>query len=273
MKILNDYKNFLIARGLSLNYLNIMRIFLAYLSEKKIEAQNITQETITNFFNNNSTYSISTKNQFIKAGRNFYLFLGIENNEWTKIKLMRTERKIPNYLTEEELEKGIAFLITYHSKRMTPIKIRALLHFLFFTGSRKQEVLILKRENFNFTNNSVKVYGKNKKERMIFYSPKIGKEIQKYFESEPEKNNAFNITLGKLHYIVKLMGKYLNKHIYLHLLRHSYARNLVEQGVSLGVISRQLGHSSILTTQIYASPDDEMCKRILNQLWKKNKKK
>jgi site-specific recombinase XerD len=259
--ILNKYKEFLIARSLSLNYHNIMRIFLFYLKDKKIEPENITQKTITDFFNSNSSYSISTKNQFIKAGRNFYSFIGIENNEWTKIKLMKTERKIPDYLTEEEIERAISFIITYHSKRMTPIKIRALLHFLFYSGVRKNEILILKRNDFNFEDNTAKVYGKGKKQRIICFPKNISKEIQDYFSSEPEINNCFNVSLGILNYLPKLISKHLNKKVYPHLFRHSFARNLIyNKGVDINTVSKLLGHSSISTTLIYINPDEKAIK-------------
>ena len=266
-EMLNKYKEFLIARGLSLNYYNIIKIFLSYLEIKKIEPENITQEIITDFFNSNS-YSISSKNQFIKAGRNFYIFLESNNKEWNKFKLMKTERKIPDYLTEEEIEKAISFIITYHSKRMTPIKIRALIHFLFYSGVRKAEILNLKRDNFNFDDNVAKVYGKGKKERIICFPKKVAKEIQDYFASEPEiKDNAFNISLGILNYLPKLISKHLNKKVYPHLFRHSFARNLIyNKGVDINTVSKLLGHSSLTTTMIYINPDEKTIRNNYKKL-------
>ena len=259
---LTDYKSYLEARQLSQNYFNIMRIWLGYLSKNNIDPKYITQETITKFFQENNNYSINTRNQFIKAGRNYYTFLCMDDrdNEWKKIRLMKIAQKIPDYLSEDEVEKGISYLITNHSRKMTPNKIRALIHFLFYTGSRKEELLTLKRSSFDFKENTVRLFGKGKKERFAYYPKKIGTEIQDYFSSEEEKQNAFNITLGIMNYLPKLMGKYLNKNIYLHLFRHSGARFMADKGLNIQDISRILGHTSITTTMLYLSPSDTSIK-------------
>lgn len=264
---LTKYKEYLTARGISLNYYNIMKIFLDYVEKHNSDLHNINQEFITNFFNENPDYSRNTRNQFIKAGRHFYKFLGIEDSEWHKIKLLKIGSKIPDSLTEEEIEKAIAFLITYHSRRMTPIKIRALIHFLFYSGLRKAELLHLKREHFNFEDNIVKVYGKGDKERITCFPKKVAKEIQEYFNSEAEEKNAFNVTLGILNYLPRLIGKHLNKKVYMHLFRHSFARNLINnKGVDLNTISKLLGHSNIATTLIYVNPDEKTIRNTYKKL-------
>jgi integrase len=264
MNKLEEYKEYLKARNLSANYYNITKIFLKYLDDKEL-----TQELITQFFNEKK-YSIAAKNMFIKAGRHYQAFLGNIDNEWQKITLIRPERKIPDYLTLNDIDRIISYLITYNYK-FSSVKIRAIMYTLFFTGVRKGEFLYLHRKDFNMNDNSVKVWGeKTKTERLVIFPDKLKDILMEYFKSEPnEKQNAFNITIHQINYLAEKMNKNGNgKHITIHTLRHSYARNLVEQGINLGIISRQLGHSSILTTQIYTSPDDELCKRVLKTLWK-----
>ena len=262
-ELLNKYKDYLTARGQSLNYLNIIRLWLAYLEEKKIKI--ITQETITQFFIDHSKYKDSTKCMFIKAGRNYYTdFLQIprEQNEWHNIKLLKVPRKIPDYLTEKDIENIKKYLITYCSRKMTPIKIRAIIDFLFYSGCRKAELLTLKRNNFNLEENIAKLYGKGDKERMICYPEKVKIELQDYFNSENEEHNAFNLRIGKLHYMMKKVTQYLGKNVYCHLFRHGFARNLIKKGVDLNTVSKFLGHSSVTTTAIYVDPDDEMKKEL-----------
>lgn len=265
---LKKYQDFLLARGQSLNYYNVIKIFLAYIETKKMEQ--ITQEVITQFFIDNSKYKDNTKCMFIKAGRNYYTgFLQIpkENNEWYKIKLLKVERKIPNYLTEKDIEQAKKYLITYYTKKMTPTKIRALIDFMFYSGVRKQELLILKRADFNLEENTAKVYGKGHKERIICYPKKVSKELQEYFLTESEEFSAFNLKKGKLHYIMKLLKKYLGKNIYTHLIRHSFARNLIyNKGVDINTVSKLLGHSSLTTTMIYINPDEKTIKENYKKL-------
>lgn len=268
-ELLNKYRDFLVARGQSLNYRNIIRIWLRYLEENKIEA--ITQEVITQFFITNSKYKDNSKCMFIKAGRNYYTkFLQIpqEKNEWHKIKLLKIGTKTPTYLTEQDLGEAKKYLITYHSNRLYPIpKIEALLDFLYYTGVRKAELLKLKRVDFNLEENIAKVLGKGNKERIICYPKKVKNELIVYFNSEPEKINALNVTLGQLNYLAKLIGKHLGRKVYIHLFRHSFARNLIyNKGMDINTVSKLLGHSSLTTTMIYINPDENTIKNNYKKL-------
>ena len=267
-ELLDKYAEFLSARGRSKAYHNYIRLWLSYMEENKIET--ITQEIITGFFITNAKYKDGTKCMFIKAGRSFYTeFLQVpkEQNEFFKIKLIKVDTKIPNYLTEKDIEEAKKYLITNNSKKMTPTKIRAIIDFLYYSGARKQELLSLHRNSFSLSENSAKLYGKGGRERIICYPEKVKKEIEAYFLSENEENNAFNITLGKLHYIMKMLKKYLGRNVYTHLLRHSFARNLIyNKGMDINTVSKLLGHSSLTTTLIYISPDEKTIKENYKKL-------
>ena len=116
---LDGYLAYLTARGRSKNYYNIMRIWLNYLEENKIET--ITQEVITNFFITNAQYKDGTKCMFIKAGRDYYsayMQVPKEQNEWYKIKLLKIPQRIPEYFTEKELEEAKRQLVTNFSSRI-----------------------------------------------------------------------------------------------------------------------------------------------------------
>ena len=254
---LDKYAEYLTARSLSLNYRNVIRIWLNYLQTKALDT--FTQETITQFFTENQ-YKDNSKSQFIRAGRNYYgeyLQIPKEQSEWHKIKLMKVESKTPDCITEEELDKGISVMITHNGRLMNSTKLKAFLHFLFYSGVRKQEVLNLHRKDFDFTNNTAKVLGKFDKERLVYFPKVTGKEIQEFFTGEPEKNNAFNVSLGQLNYMPRVLGKILGKKCYMHLFRHSGARNMSDKGIELPVLQRILGHASIQTTMIYLKPDQK----------------
>jgi len=229
-EILEKYKSFLIARKQSLNYHNIMRIFLGYLEEQKLDYQNITQEIITNFFNSHPDYEKRTLTQYIKAGRHFYSqFLQIpkENTEWYKIKYFKGHKNTPKFLTIEELGQIISQFCTYENRLMLPNKARVFINFVYMTGLRKEELLKLKRADINLESNpcEIKVIGKGDKERFVYfcekYSPKLKQELIDYFASEPETINVFNLTIGKVNYFFRRMNKYLvDRKISPHLFRH-----------------------------------------------------
>lgn len=274
-ELLEKYKNYLIARNLSLNYFNAIRPFLLYLEKLNKKPEELTQEIITNFFIENSHYGISSRNQVIKAGRSFYRFLGILNNEWSNIKLLKTERRIPNYLSEKEIGKAISHLGTYHSKVISPLKSEALLYFMFYTGCRKGELLNLKRTDFDLTNCKVVFWGeKTKTERRGYYSKEISKLLNEYFNSEKEEINAFNLKLYDINYTFRLLKKiFPNKKISPHIARHSGARYMIEKGIPINIVQKLMGHSSLQTTMIYIDPDEEQIERIYkNKMNKKDNK-
>jgi len=255
---LEKYKDYLIARGQSINYYTTIRVLLKYCEANNIDDAKITQEQITNLFLSDANYSNSSKNQFIKAGRHYARFLGQETSVWHQMKLLAVERRIPNYLTEQDLEGAKNSLITYHSDLMQIPKIRALLDFLFYSGARKSELLNLKRKDIDIKERIAKVYGKGQKERIIYFPESVAKTLKIYFACEEEGINAFNITVHQLTYMMRLMTKATGRKIYTHLWRHSGARYMIRKGIPIGVVSKILGHSSLNTTIIYTDPDQKM---------------
>ncbi len=258
-EVLQRYHNYLIARKLSLCYCNYISLFLKYCQEHNITYDNINASILTDFLNHDK-YSANTVNLFIKSGRHFYKFLGVldDKNEWIKIKYVRTPKRKPEYINEEELKEL--------SKHL-PNKLSLVISFLYYTGIRREELLTLKRQNIELMKSpcTVKVLGKGAKERLVFfsekYSPKLREKLVQYFQSEEEKTNAFNISLSQLNYLCRKVNKYsVGKHIHPHLFRHSYAKTMMSKGLPITYLSYMLGHSNITTTQIYVNPTEELIK-------------
>ena len=88
------------------------------------------------------------------------------------------------------------------------------------------------------------------------------KELVDYFNSEPEDNNAFNVTLAEINYLLKKIGKYLNKNISPHSLRHAGAKYMVTKNISPITMQRIMGHNSLATTLIYCAIDDKQAQEI-----------
>jgi len=264
-EILEKYRLYLLARNQSMVYHNYIRVLIKFIEAKNITIETVTQDSITQLFNEGN-YSTNSKNNFIKAGKNFYNFMNIADNEWKKMKLMKTERKIPQFLSEKDLQEALKQLGTYNYTLMPPIKLEAILNFMFYTGLRKSEVTNIKRIDIDLENKKliVRVPNKGKKERIVYLTTKLKNLLEKYFLLEPEGINALNINETQLEYICTLLTKYLNRNVTVHMFRHSYARHLVTKGVSIGIISKLLGHQNISTTSIYTEPDDDMIKDMFN---------
>jgi integrase/recombinase XerD len=232
------------------------------LEEKELRFETLTKEQLAQYFTDKK-YNANSINNVIKSCRNYAKFLQIEKHSCFEIKMLEIERKLPKYITYEELLNGIKYYATYNIRSMPTIKCNAILKFLFFTSIRKGELLYLKREKIDLINCAVTIWGqKDKTERVVYFPDKIIKDLIDYFNSEEEINNAFNISLSEINYLSKTIGKYLNKNISTHTFRHSGARYMIEKNVSPLIVQQILGHSSLQTTLIYTQPDAKMVKDI-----------
>jgi len=260
---LENYKNFLVNIRRSLVYYNYLCPLFDYLLEKNIDYYIMTKEQLAQYFSDKK-YSPNAINSVIKSCRSFCKFDNVIEHSCFQIKLLEIDQKDPKYITYEELLQGIKYYATYNTRGMPTLKCNAVLKFLFFTGIRKGELFTLKREKIDFVNCAVSIWGqKDKTDRTVYFPDTIIKDLTDYFNSEPEGDKgAFNITPPELTYLVKKIGKYLNKDISPHILRHSSATYMTRKNISPLVMQRILGHNSLATTLIYARPDDKLAQEI-----------
>ncbi|MCQ6264500.1 tyrosine-type recombinase/integrase [Fictibacillus sp. WQ 8-8] len=145
-----------------------------------------------------------------------------------------------------------------HSKGLTYIIISV----LYYSGIRINELCLLKTTDVDFNKNQIKVYGKGKKERIVPISKKLKEILVHYLENEkPDIKTEYliatkksgKITQGYARILIKNQVEKLgwNKKVSCHNIRHSFATNLLRNGVSLIQIQKLLGHSSLRTTEIY----------------------
>ena len=255
---LKNYQTYLLNIKKSLVYYNYLRVLFKYLEEKNIMFLDLTKEQLAQFFTDKE-YQPNSINNVLKAGKDFCKFQKQENNPFIEIPLVIPETRIRTYISYDELQKAIRYYATYYTRGTSSQKTSIILKFLFYTGIRKGELLSLKRENIDITNNCAVIWGqKTKQERIVYFPSKITKELIIYFNSEKEQLNAFNITNAELISIIKKIGHYLNKKISPHSLRHSGAKYMIEKMGNPMVVQKILGHKSLQSTLIYANPDDKI---------------
>lgn len=264
---LEKYKAYILSIQRSLAYYNILYPFFEYLEKHNLTFENLNKDIMTAYLEIKQ-YSASSVNQLIKAGRDYCKFAKIDNKLFFEYKLLKTERKIPDYLSEKDLEQAIAYLITYHSNAITSIKAETLFKFLFYTGIRKAELLGLKRADIDLEECTAKVFGKGRKERIVYFPTKVKKLLEEYFTNENEEENAFNLERGNLEYLVRAINKHIEKKLTPHLFRHSGAREMLRKGIPLAVVSKILGHASVSTTMIYADENEEGRRNIYREKMK-----
>jgi integrase/recombinase XerD len=188
-------------------------------------------------------------------------FVWLENNCYIlkspmrNIKQIKVEKTLREALTAEELELVRDACET--------LRDRALIEFFYSTGCRLDEVVKLNKSDIDWQDLSLKVFGKGKKERIVFITPKAKIHLKKYLMSRLDDCEALFVTerkptkrLGRRSYerAIDKLGKKakLSKDLFPHLLRHTTATSMLRNGASLVEVQHYLGHEDPSTTQIYA---------------------
>lgn len=254
------------------SYQNDLKDFDNYF---KGNLKNITYSDIQKYLTTIQGKTSRTINHYITVINSFYTFLVNDNiikeNPCTNIKSPKLEKKLPVFLTEEEVDKLLDInLITPYDYRN-----KAMLELLYATGLRITELCNLKITDVDINNALVRVFGKGKKERIIPVSDYALSHLEtyvKYYRNEilREKisdylfisNSKTKITRQGFFKIIKKecnrVG--IEKNVSPHVLRHSFATHLLKHGADLRVIQELLGHEDISTTQIYAHLVNEKIK-------------
>ncbi len=218
----------------------------------------------------NQPISKKTRNYYLIAVRNLLNFFAdwdIEALPAEKVKLAKEdESESLNFLNLDQIRK---LLSAPDKSKRTGIRDRAILETLFSTGLRVSELVDLDRDQINLNSKEedleVVVTGKGDRTRTVYFSPRAVKALKDYLDIRDDDEDALfiryrgpktgdrRITTRSIENIVK---KYVKKtglpeKTTPHTLRHSYATDLLAQGVDLRVIQEFLGHKNIATTQIY----------------------
>jgi integrase/recombinase XerD len=173
---------------------------------------------------------------------------------------------LPEILTIEEIRLLI--------KNTSNIKHKLIIKLLYGTGLRVSEIINLKNENLNFKESLIHIkLAKGKKDRFVKIPESISEDLRKFSELENckylfESNRGGKLTKDTIQKIVQNATKKagIKKRVYPHLLRHSFATHLLEQGTDLRIIQKLLGHSDIKTTQIYTQISQASIKNIKSPL-------
>ncbi|MCB0752746.1 MAG: site-specific integrase [Ignavibacteriae bacterium] len=192
----------------------------------------------------------------------------LEANPFAKVKLPKQIKSLPSFISKEEFQKII--LLTENEK------LKEIFTAAYYTGMRQSELLHLKWTSINFERKQIIVRNtdefvtKSKKERSIPMNSIIYFLLSNKYKSHRseyvfpnDRNYKFNEDYIS-HKFKKIIRKAkLSESYKFHTLRHSFASNLVQKGVSLYIVKELLGHQDISTTQIYAHLDNlSLCKAI-----------
>lgn len=282
-EILQNYQTYLVTiKHLSSDtsvssYIEDLYKYLEYMEKKHIDsALDITREDISNYLEylDDNGYMVSSEVRKVVSIRLFHKYLSKKyaiSDTSSKIARPKYRRNLPNILTIEEVDKLLDIrLVTVFDYRN-----KAMLELMYSSGLRVSELVNLKLADVNLDEGYVRCFGKGKKERIVPIGEIALDYLRKYiFEYRNSmlkgyyteniflNNHGQNMTRQGFFIIIKKIAKEkgIEKNITPHMLRHSFATHLLNNGADLRTIQEMLGHSNISTTQIYTNISADIIK-------------
>lgn len=224
-------------------------------------------------------YSGRSINRKISTLNSFYRYLiirgAIEKNPTKSITALKYAEQLPVFIAEEEIN---TYLGDDNDTNNFPfVRNRLIIDLLYSTGMRRAELISLTTLSIDFANKTLKVNGKRNKDRLIPLSKKMIDQIQKYLDLKKEtfedQNQYLIVTnTGKEAY-PELIYRTVNNELKgitstrksPHVLRHSFATHLLNNGADLNSIKELMGHANLSATQIYTHTTIEQLKSIYTQ--------
>lgn len=245
------------------------------------------KKIIRNFIVELSENDISKRsvNRKLSSLRSFYLFLlkigeiKVSPTEGISSLKFYAEKQIP--MSKEEMEE----LNERVFEQVYDVLEKCIMEVLYQTGMRKAELCGLIFENVDLYENELKVIGKGNKARVIPISDELSELLKSYLEIRNPQ------TEFKSYFFVNKKGKKLNeKFVYVvvnkylslvttkekkspHILRHSFATHVLDNGAEISKVKKILGHSSLASTQVYTNANIEQLKKVFNQAHPRASKK
>lgn len=254
-----------------------------YLDLKKINHNHIRTWIVHLVNRNIQNVSIKRKISILKS---FFLFLlknyNFDYNPLLKITIPKTKKRLPVFIAEKNLTTLFQLIDNneiQERKKIEPIRSYLMIDILYSTGIRLSELINIKIQDIDLFSNYVKIYGKRNKERLVPLLKPTITLIKKYLQLRkklfnPNHDWLFVTNKGNKIYpkmVYRTINNYLTKVTNLnkkspHVLRHSFATHMLNNGADISVIKDILGHSSLAATQIYTHNSIEELKKIHKNL-------
>ena len=275
------------------SYRNDIEKFFKFLLVEDINMDDVDIVIIRNFLTNEINSGVSKRSckRRLCALNLFYDYC--KNNGYSKdnpfifVTSPKIEKKFPKVLYKEQIDE----IFERNKERKDPLQLRdqTILEILYFCGLRANEIVNIELQHINIKKRFLRVMGKGSKERLVPFTEECAKTIEYYLNTtrlELLKNNfepntylilnsrGEKLTTRGLEYILDQIeekcGLFVGLHP--HILRHSFATHLLENGADLRVIQELLGHESLNATQVYTHVTENVMKDTYEQYFPRAKK-
>jgi integrase/recombinase XerD len=269
-----------LAKNTLLAYRSDLKRYSRYLEKIKKDIATVKHPDLTEFLWQQKLDGLQPRSiyRLMETLRHFHRFLLAERvlsaDAAANLVPPRIPSALPEMLTIDEVER---LLVSIAGDSGREIRNRAMVELLYATGLRVSELVNLELDNIDFSLGFVRVIGKGNKERIVPVGKTALEHVQRYLtvrnknrRADAAEKGLFLSKLGRRisriefwrqlkEYAVKAG---ITKHLTPHVLRHSFASHLLAGGADLRFVQEMLGHSSIVTTQIYTHVDKERLKEL-----------
>lgn len=233
-------------------------------------------------------YSRSSISRFLSSLRSFYSALvdqgKVSQNPFLGVKFRKGQQNLPSFFYEKEMEE---LFQSIQGQKPLDYRNRALVELLYATGMRVSELTSLTLSQLDFSLNIVLVHGKGNKERYVPFGEFASEALIDYLQNARAtlmrgKNHNFifvnhlgdSLTTNGVEYILKQLIKKtsLSQHIHPHMIRHSFATHLLNNGADMRTVQELLGHVSLSSTQIYTHVTKDALQHQYHQFFPRSKR-
>lgn len=277
LNIERNYSNYTIK-----NYLIDITEFITYCNNFNKNYLNIKYTDIKSYLTHlyEKKYKSTTISRKISALRTFYAFLYdkniVDKNVFEYITLPKKEKRLPKYLSNDDIDEIFKII---DISTLLGIRNRLILELLYGSGLRVSELCNIKLSDIDFSNKSIRIIGKGKKERIVYYGEPckriidlylngtrdeiLGKNKNEYLIIGNKKSNK-SLSVRSVELILNniIESTSLNKKASPHTLRHTFATHLLNDGCDILIVKELLGHSSLDTTGIYTHISNERLRKV-----------
>ncbi|MEI2274700.1 tyrosine-type recombinase/integrase [Sphingobacterium sp. ML3W] len=265
-------------------YRHELEMFQSFLNVEGLVLSDVVYRDLRHYFAQmmESGKNASSVNRSMSSLRTYFKFLQreeyLDKNPMTLIKALKTAKKLPVVVEKEKLVQLLDHL-EQEKNDFESCRNYLVMELLFGTGVRLAELLKIKEQDIDFFNKNILILGKRSKERLVPINDLLVKELKNYLQQKASQfvdtNNSLLIVTkdGKPAY-AKLIYDIVHRYLTListqgkrspHILRHTFATALLDNGADLNAIKELLGHAGLAATQVYTHNSAERLKSIYKQ--------
>lgn len=277
LNTINDFINYILSKNYSINtlnsYINDLYYLFLYVKKDLILVNENDIRSYLEYLNISKEKPTSVRRK-ISTFKSFYKYLYkkeiIDKKDYPMVKIAypKLEKRLPKFIYYNDLLE----IINETKNDKDSIRDRLIIEMLYATGLRVGELVNIRLSDIDFNNRRIVVCGKGNKERIVYYGEKASEVLKEYLQTHKMNEGKYlfmnskgeKITERGIRYIIdKIMEKLSIKvHVTPHVLRHTFATDMLNNGCDIKIVQELLGHSSLKATEIYTHVTNERLKEV-----------